>query len=124
LLTDEGEVNSVLHFYRRTSINPPTKVSALHKAAFGRLVAHFGGIVEKFGRLYSGVHMADLGKFWQIWRQNQRIEGSYSVDLRASSASSDVGSHLWASDRIYGTRKCWVQLRSGGERREESSVKK
>jgi hypothetical protein len=41
------------------------------------------------------------------------------VDLRASSASSTVGSHLWVSDRIYSTRRCWVQLRSGGEKEED-----
>jgi hypothetical protein len=42
--------------------------------------------------------------------------GSYSVNLRASSASSEVGSHLWVSDRIYSSRKYWIQLRSWGEK--------
>jgi hypothetical protein len=35
-------------------------VSALHKAAFGGLVAQIGGIVEKFGGFYPGGHPADL----------------------------------------------------------------
>ncbi len=41
---------------------PPTQVSALHKAAFGRLVAQIGRIVETFGGFYPGDHRVDLKK--------------------------------------------------------------
>ncbi len=64
--------------------SPPTQVSALQKAAFGRLVAQVRRTVEKFGRLYPSGHPAELGKISTGLGQNRRIEGSYSVDLRAS----------------------------------------
>jgi hypothetical protein len=63
LLTNEGEVHSVHHFYRRAWIIPPTQMSALHKAAFCGLVAQIGGIVEKFGRFYPAAIMWIWGKF-------------------------------------------------------------
>jgi hypothetical protein len=42
--------------------NPPTRVSALNKAAFGGFVAQIGGIAEKFCGFYPRLHLADSDK--------------------------------------------------------------